>query len=77
MLWVIRYKWPSRAWFTFNCYRYFAVLIIQSQDGKNMAFTYSYNGVTQGDALAMVAYRMELLLLIRRLKEDFLMVRKP
>jgi hypothetical protein len=77
MLWVIRHKWPSCARFTFNCYRHFAVLAIQSQDGRSTAFIYSQDGVTQGDALAMAAYGMGLLPLIRRLKEEFPTVRQP
>jgi hypothetical protein len=77
MLWVIWHKWPSCARFAFNCYQHFAVLAIRSQDGRSTAFIYSQDGVTQGDALVMAAYGMGLLSLIRRLKEEFPMVRQP
>jgi hypothetical protein len=77
MLWVIQHEWPSCARFTFNCYRHFSVLVIWSQDGRSTAFIFSQEGVTQGDALAMAAYGMGLLPLIRRLKEEFPTVRQP
>jgi hypothetical protein len=69
MLWTIRHEWPSCAKFAFNCYRHFVVLVIRSQDGKSTAFIFSKEGVTQGDALAMAAYGVGLLPLIRRLKK--------
>jgi hypothetical protein len=65
MLWVIWHEWPSCAWFTFNCYRQFAVLTVQNQDGRSTTFIHSQDGVTQGDSLAMTAP------LICRLKKEF------
>jgi hypothetical protein len=76
MLGVIQHEWPSCARFVFNCYRHFAVLVVQSQDGRSTTFIYSQDGMTQGDALAMAAYGMGLLPLICRLKEEFPTVRQ-
>ena len=28
MLWVVRHKWPSGAYFTLNCYRHWATLVV-------------------------------------------------
>ena len=77
MLWTIRHEWPSCAKFAFNCYRHFVVLVIRSRDGKSTAFIFSKEGVTQGDALAMAAYGVGLLPLIRRLKQEFPNVKQP
>jgi hypothetical protein len=77
MLWTIWHEWPSCAKFAFNCYRHFVVLVIRSQDGKSTAFIFSKEGVTQGDALAMAAYGVGLLPLIRRLKKEFPNVKQP
>jgi hypothetical protein len=67
---MVWHEWPSYAKFAFNCYRHFVVLVIRSQDGKSMAFIFSKEGVTQGDALAMAAYGVGLLPLIWHLKTE-------
>jgi hypothetical protein len=77
MLWTIQHEWPLCTKFAFNCYSHFVMLMIQSQDGKNMAFIFSKEGVTQGDALAMAAYNVGLLPLIWHFKKAFPTVKQP
>jgi hypothetical protein len=67
MLWTV---WPSGARITFNCYQHHVVLVIQNKVGDAI-FLPSREGVTQGNPLAMVGYRVGVLPLIRQLKEEF------
>lgn len=69
MLWVIRHEWPQGARFVFNCYRHWAILLVRGTDGTGF-FLYSQEGATQGDPLAMVAYGVGILPLIRTLKSN-------
>jgi hypothetical protein len=76
MVWTVRFKWTSGARFVFNCYRHWAILVIRA--GNRLAlFIFSKEGVTQGNPLAMVAYGISLLPLIRRLKDEFPSVEQP
>lgn len=68
MLWIVRHEWPMGARFVFNCYRHWAILLVRGADGSGF-FLHSQEGVTQGDPLAMVAYGVGLLPLVRTLKE--------
>ena len=68
MLWTVRHKWPSGARFSFNYYRHSATLVIRAGYGTGH-FLYSKEVVTQGDPLAMVAYGMGTLPLIRELRK--------
>ena len=63
MLWAVRYKWPSGARFSFNCYRHWVTLVIMAGE-ETGHFLYSKEDVTQGDPLAMVADGMGVLPLI-------------
>jgi hypothetical protein len=76
MLWAIRHEWPSGARFAFNCYRHWATLMIRGNNGTG-AVLFSKEGVTQGDPLAMVAYGIGLLPIIRQLKAEFPAVEQP
>ena len=69
MLWTIRHEWPSGARFVFNCYKRWAILGIRGQNGSFLVI-HSKEGVTQGDPLAMFAYGIGVLPLIRRLKRS-------
>ena len=69
MLWNVRHEWPSGSRFTFNCYRHYAVMIVRCADGTAV-FVVSREGVTQGDPLAMIAYAILMLPLVRRLKAE-------
>jgi hypothetical protein len=71
MLWVVRHKWPSGCRFVFNSYRHWATLIIRSSHGADFAiFLLSREGVTQGCPLAMVAFGLAVMPLIRQLKRE-------
>jgi hypothetical protein len=60
----------------FNCYRHWASLVIQGEGGTTVLL-YSKEGVTQGDPLSMFGYSIGILILIRRLKHEFLAVKQP
>jgi hypothetical protein len=51
-LWTVRHRWAAGAWFTFNCYRHSALLILRwkGQPGYTLL---SGEGVTQGDPQSM------------------------
>ena len=68
MLWAVRNEWPSGAQFTFNCYRHWATLVVRDIGDGSGHFLHSKEGVTQGDPLAMIAYGIGVLLLIRELQ---------
>ena len=68
MLWVIRHEWPQGARFAFNCYRFWATLLVRGKNGQGTTLL-SKEGVTQGDPLAMIAYGIGLLPLIRHQKQ--------
>ena len=67
MLWDVRYKWPSGAQFTFNCYRHWDTLVVRYTGGGSGHFLNSKEGVTQGDPLTMIAYDIGVFPLIREL----------
>ena len=62
--------------FTFNCYKHWIILIVRTGNGLAI-FIFSKEGVTQGDPLAMIAYGILLLPLIRSLKEEIPDVDQP
>jgi hypothetical protein len=49
------HKWLSGARFVFNCYKHWAVLVLQG-NGSPAVFIFSKEGVTQGDPLSIFAY---------------------
>ena len=70
MLWAVRHKLPSGAWFLFNCKRHWATLVIRA--GNMMGrFLNIKEGVTQGDPLTMVAYGLGMLPLIQELQATY------
>jgi hypothetical protein len=47
MLWTIRHKWLSGAWFTFNCYKHWGTLVLRGKHNRNHGvFLFSKEGVT-------------------------------
>jgi hypothetical protein len=76
MFWTLRHEWPSGARFAFNCYRHWAILVVRGENGYAL-FIHSKEGVTQGDPLAMAAYGILLLPLIRQLKREIPEVSQP
>ena len=69
MLWAVRHEWPSGVQFTFNCYRHWYTLVVRDTGDGSGHFLHSKEGVTQGDPLAMIAYGIGVLPLIRELRE--------
>ena len=65
MLWAVQHECPSGAKFTFNCYRHWATLVVWYTGDRSGHFLHSKEGVTQGDPLAMIAYGIGFLPLIR------------
>ena len=66
ILWAVRFECPSGARFVFNCCCHCATLVIRAGDGAGHFF-FSKERVTQKDPLAMVVYRMGILLRIHEL----------
>ena len=77
MLWDVRHEWPSGAQFTFNCYLHWATLVVMDIGDGSCHFLHSKEGMTQGDPLAMIAYGIEVLPLIRELWDAHPCVTQP
>ena len=69
ILWTVRHECPSGARFAFNCYRHWYTLVIREGNGMGH-FLHIKERVTQGDPLAMIAYGLGILSLIRDLRKD-------
>ena len=67
MIWTVRHHWPAGARFAFNCYKQWAKLLLR-QPGKPPVTILSREGVSQGDPLSMVLYRITLLPLAEELR---------
>ena len=63
MLWTVRHRWPAGVRFAFNCYKHWAQLLLR-QPGEPPVTILSREGVTQGDPLSMVLYRITLVPLV-------------
>ena len=63
----MRHLWPPGANFVFNCYRHWSSLVLQNGNGTEI-IPHSREGVIQGDPLAMIAYGIGILPLIKNLK---------
>ena len=59
MLWTVQHRWRDGAIFSFNCYKHWAQLLLR-QPGELLVTILSREGVTQGDPLYMVLYRITL-----------------
>ena len=76
MLWTVRHLWPTGAHFIFNCYSNWLSLVLQNRNGT-ASILHSIEGVTQGDTLAMIAYGIGILPLIKNLKPAIPDVTQP
>ena len=70
-------SWPSGTQFTFNCYLHWATLVVRDTGDGSGHFLHSKEGVTQGDALAMIVYGIGVLPLIRELRNAHSQVTQP
>ena len=68
MLWDVWHEWPSGVQFTFNCSRHWDTLVVRETGDGSGHFLHSKEGMTQGDPLAMIAYGIGVLPLIRELQ---------
>ena len=71
MLWAVWHEWTSGAQFNFNCYRHWATMVVRDMEGGSGHSLYSKEGVTQGYPLAMIAYGIGVLPLIRELRDAY------
>ena len=69
MLWAVRYKWPSGAQFTFNCYCHWATIAVRDLERSGHSL-HSKEGVTQGEPLEMIIYGILVLPLIQELRDS-------
>ena len=76
MLWTVRHRWPDGARFAFNCYKHWAQLLLR-QPGEPPVTILSREGVTQGDPLSMVLYRITLVPLAEELRAADLGILSP
>ena len=67
MMWTIRHRWPAGARFAFNCYKNWAQILLR-QPGELPVTIMSREGVTQGDPISMVLYRITLTPLAEELR---------
>ena len=67
ILWEIRHEYPSGVWFSINCYRHWATLLIRAGN-ETGHFLLRKEGVTQGDTLAIIIYGIGILPLIQYLQ---------
>ena len=44
MLWTIRHEWPAGAWFAFNCYKHWCILMVREPGGSHFVIIYSREG---------------------------------
>ena len=77
MLLDVRYEWPSGAQFTFNCYRHWATLVVRDTGDGSGHFLHIKEGLTQGDPIAMIAYGIGVLPLIRELQGSHPRITQP
>ena len=68
MLWTVRYRWPAGARFAFNCYRYFAQLLL-CHTGDVPVILLIREWVTQGEPLLMVLCGITLVPLEEELRD--------
>ena len=68
MLWTVPHLWLSRA--LFSPYFHWSSLVLQNGNGA-ASFISSMEGMTQGDPLAIFAYGIGILSLIKKLKAGF------
>ena len=69
MLWTVRHLWTSGARFFFNCYRHWSLLVLWNLNGTAIII-HSREGMTQGGPLAMIAYGIVILPLIKNPKRE-------
>ena len=77
MLWAVRHEWTSGAHFTFNFYRHWATLVVRDLEDGSVHFFHSKEGMIQRYPLAMIAYGIGVLPLIRDIQDAHPRVTQP
>ena len=67
MIWDVPHKCPIGTQFTFNCYHHWATLVVRVMGDGSGNLLHSKEGVNQGDPLAIIAYGIGFISLIREL----------
>ena len=67
MLWTVQHRWTVGERFAFNCYRHWAQLLLR-QPGELPVIILIQEGVTKGDPLSMLLYRITLIPLAKELR---------
>ena len=76
MMLTVRHLWMSISRFVFNCYHQWSSIVLQNRNGT-AGFLHSIVVVVQGDPLAMIAYRIVILPLIKNIKREIPDVTQP
>ena len=69
MLWTVQNLWTYGARFVFNCYRHWSLIVLRNRNTTE-SILHSREGMTQGDRLTMIVYRIGILPLIKNLKRE-------
>ena len=76
ILWTVKHLCPSGDRFVFKCYCQWSSLVLRNGNGT-ASILHSIEGVTQGGDLAMIAYGIGILSLIKNLKREIPDVTHP
>ena len=76
MTWTAHHLWLYIATFDLNCYHQWSLLVVQNRN-RDVSFLHIREGEMQGYLLAMVAYGIFILPLIKKLKLGFLDATEP
>ena len=77
MIWAVQHKWTIGTHFTFNCYRHWATLVVRNTEDGSGQFFHRKEGMTKGYPLAMIAYGIGVIPLIRKIQDTHTHVTQP
>ena len=67
-MWTVLHLWPTGAHFLLNYYFHWSSIFFLRNRNGTASFMHSKEGVTQGDPLEMIVYRIGILPLINNLR---------
>ena len=70
MLLTVCHRWPVGERFALNCYMHWGFILLR-QPGDTAVILLSQEGVTQGDPLLMVLYRITLVHMAEELRDEY------
>ena len=71
MLWTVHHQWLGGAQFAFNYYRHSLKLLVGHPGEVDPEDLLSREGVTQGDPLSIVLYRMRPSMLVEKIHGEY------